>query len=291
MPSVSVIIPTFNRSRRLIRALRSVLKQTFRDYEVILVDDGSNDGTYQALTSYMSLIQYVRQQVNRGVSAARNSGIRRAAAPWIAFLDSDDYWLENKLSVQMEFLKRNPGILACQTEEIWIRDGRRVNPRRKHKKPSGDIFAQSLKLCLVSPSSVVLKRTLLDEIGLFDESLPAAEDYDLWLRISCRYPVHLIDKALVVKEGGHDDQLSRRFIGMDRLRIRAIVKLLRSGTLTPEQRRTAMEELSIKCRIYGEGCIKRGRGREGSFYLSLPGRVSSGEEVLPELIRTQGSEG
>jgi len=284
MPSVSVIIPTFNRSRRLIRALRSVLKQTFRDYEVIVVDDGSSDDTYQALAPYMTMIRYVRQEVNRGVSAARNSGIRRAAAHWIAFLDSDDYWLEDKLSVQIAFLERNPGALACQTEEIWIRDGRRVNPRTRHRKPSGNIFAQSLKLCLVSPSSVMLKSSLLDEIGLFDESLPAAEDYDLWLRISCRYPVYLIDKALVVKEGGHDDQLSRGFMGMDRFRIKAIVKLLESGILTYGQQRAAIEELSIKCRIYGEGCMKRERKREGSFYLSLPVRVENGEEVLSELI-------
>lgn len=291
MPSVSVIIPTFNRSRKLVRALRSVMKQRFRDYEVIVVDDGSSDDTYQALTSYMPMIRYVRQQVNRGVSAARNSGIRRASAPWIAFLDSDDYWLEDKLAVQMEYLERNPGTLACQTEEIWIRDGRRVNPRKKHKKPSGDIFAQSLKLCLVSPSCVMLKRSLLDEIGFFDETLPAAEDYDLWLRISCRYPVYLINKALVVKEGGHEDQLSRGFIGMDRFRIRAIVKLLRSGILTHTQQRRAIGELSIKCRIYGEGCMKRGRKGEGSFYLSLPERVASGEEVFSELPTIPGLEG
>jgi glycosyltransferase involved in cell wall biosynthesis len=291
MPCVSVIIPTFNRSRKIIRALGSVLRQTFRDYEIIVVDDGSIDDTYQALTPYMPMIRYVRHKVNRGVSAARNSGIRRAAAPCIAFLDSDDYWIEEKLSVQMEFIERNQGTLACQTEEIWIRDGRRVNPRKKHRKPSGDIFGQSLKLCLVSPSSVVLKRSLLDEIGLFDENLPAAEDYDLWLRISCRYPVYLIDKALVVKEGGHADQLSRGFIGMDRFRIKAIVKLLESGTLTNAQKRTAMDELSIKCRIYGKGCMKRDRKAEGYFYLSLPERVERGEEVLSDLITIPDSVG
>jgi glycosyltransferase involved in cell wall biosynthesis len=280
MPSVSVIIPTFNRSQKLIRAVRSVLKQTFRDFEVIVVDDGSSDDTYQAMTSYLPMIQYVRKEVNQGVSAARNSGIRRASGPWIAFLDSDDYWLEDKLSIQMKYIEGNPGTLACQTEELWIRDGKRVNPRRRHKKPSGDIFAQSLKLCLVSPSSVALKRSLLDEIGLFDEALPAAEDYDMWLRISCRYPIHLIEKELVVKEGGHDDQLSRRFSGMDRFRILAIVKLMKSGMLTHAQQGEARGELSIKCRIYGEGCMKRGRRQEGSFYLSLTERVASGEDLL-----------
>jgi glycosyltransferase involved in cell wall biosynthesis len=276
MASVSVIIPTFNRSRKLLRALHSVMKQTFRDYEIIVVDDGSNDDTYQALKSCLTMIQYVRKQVNQGVSAARNSGIRRASAPWIAFLDSDDYWLKDKLSVQMQYIERNPGTLVCQTEEIWIRDGRRVNPRTRHKKQSGDIFERSLKLCLVSPSSVMLKRSLFDEIGLFDEMLPVAEDYDMWLRLSCRYPVNLIEKALVVKEGGHKDQLSRAYIGMDRFRIRAIVKLLGSGMLTHEQQRKAIEELSVKCRIYGEGCMKRGRKEEGSFFLCLPERLASG---------------
>jgi len=283
MPTVSVIIPTYNRSRKLIRAVRSVLNQTFKDYEILVVDDGSGDDTYEALTLYMPLIQYIRQPVNRGVSAARNAGIKSAAAPWIALLDSDDYWLKEKLHVQMEFVEQNPGTVACQTEEIWKRNGRRVNPKRRHRKPSGHIFAQSLKLCLVSPSSVILRKSLFDEVGLFNETLPAAEDYDLWLRITCRYPVFLIDKGLVVKEGGHDDQLSRRFIGMDRFRIRAIVKLIQSGILTLDQKRAAIEELSTKCRIYGTGCIKRGRKKEGDFYISLLERITSNEGTLSDI--------
>jgi glycosyltransferase involved in cell wall biosynthesis len=284
MASVSVIIPTYNRSRKLIRALCSVMEQTFSDYEVIVIDDGSTDDTYQALTSYMSMIRYVKKQVNQGVSVARNSGIRRASAPWIAFLDSDDYWLKDKLSVQMKYIEHNPGTLVCQTEELWIRNGRRVNPRTRHKKPSGDIFERSLERCLVSPSSVMMKRSLFDEIGLFDEALPAAEDYDMWLRISCRYQVHLIERELVVKEGGHEDQLSRAYIGMDRFRIRAIVKLVESGLLTDAQKSKAIEELSIKCRIYSGGCMKRGRKEEGSFFLCLPERLARGEELLSELI-------
>jgi glycosyltransferase involved in cell wall biosynthesis len=280
MPMVSVIIPAFDRPRRLVRAIRSILSQTFKDYEIIVVDDGSSEDTEEALDPYMPLIHYIRHHENRGVSAARNTGIRCSTAPWIALLDSDDYWLEDKLCVQMEYLDQNPGAFACQTEEIWIRNGRRVNPKRKHKKPSGDIFARSLALCLVSPSSVILKRSLLEEVGLFDETLPAAEDYDLWLRISCRYPVYLIERKLVVKEGGHDDQLSQRFIGIDRFRIRAIVNLIQSGILTQDQRGGALEELSIKCRIYGEGCIKRGRIEEGWSYLSLPERIVSGRMHL-----------
>jgi glycosyltransferase involved in cell wall biosynthesis len=279
MPEVSVIIPTYNRSQKVARAIQSVLDQSFRDLEIIVVDDGSTDDTNQCLGRFGSSIRYIRQLVNRGVSAARNGGIKRSFAQWIAFLDSDDYWLKDKLDVQMDFVHRNPGAVACQTEEIWIRRGRRVNPKRKHRKPSGDIFRQSLKLCLVSPSSVIIRRTIFDEVGLFDETLQAGEDYDLWLRISCRYPVYLIDRELIVKEGGHTDQLSQRFAGMDRFRIRAIVNLVNSGVLSLDQRRAALEELSVKCKIFGNGCIKRGRKEEGYFYLSLPERIKQKQNI------------
>ncbi len=279
MPEVSIIMPTYNRSQKVVRAVESVLDQSFRDFEIIVVDDGSTDDTCQSLAKFGSSITYIRCPLNRGVSAARNAGVRTASAPWIAFLDSDDYWLRDKLGVQMEFLRRNPEWVACQTEEIWIRRGRRVNPRRKHKKPSGDIFKRSLALCLVSPSSVVVSRELFDEIGLFDETLQAAEDYDLWLRISCRYPIYLIERELVVKEGGHEDQLSRRFTGMDRFRIRSIVNLINSGVLSPGQTAAALEELSVKCRIFGSGCIRRGRREEGYFYLTLPGRMKARKQT------------
>jgi len=280
MPTVSVIIPTFNRSEKVVRAVSSVLNQGFRDFEIIVVDDGSTDNTHEALSKYMSSIKYIRQSDNMGVSAARNRGIKDSTAPWIAFLDSDDYWLNEKLSVQIEFIDQNPNTVACQTEEIWIKNGRRVNPKKRHKKPSGNIFAQSLKLCLVSPSSVIIKRSLFEDVGLFDETLPAAEDFDLWLRISCRHPIYLIDKGLVVKEGGHEDQLSRKFSGMDRFRIKAIAKLIERGILSQDQTSQAMEELSIKCRIYGNGCIKRGKIKEGNFYLSLPKRPNGNGEIL-----------
>ena len=279
MPEVSVIIPTYNRSQKVARAIQSVLDQSFGDLEIIVVDDGSTDDTYQCLDRLRSSITYIRELVNRGVSAARNRGIKSSLAPWIAFLDSDDYWFKDKLQVQMEYLHRNPGSVACQTEEIWIRRGRRVNPKRRHRKPSGDIFKQSLKLCLVSPSSVMVKRALFDEVGLFDETLQAAEDYDLWLRISCRYPVHLIGRALTVKEGGHPDQLSQRFAGMDRFRIRAIVNLINSGVLSSDQIEAALEALSVKCKIFGSGCIKRGRREEGYFYLSLPEKMREKEHI------------
>jgi hypothetical protein len=174
---------------------------------------------------------------------------------------------------------RNPDAVACQTQEIWIRRDKRVNPRKIHEKPSGEIFQRSLRLCLVSPSSVMLKRSVFAEVGLFDETLEAAEDYDLWLRISCRYPIYLIDREYVVKEGGHEDQLSRKHSGMDRFRIKAIVKLINSGVLSADQETATLEELAVKCAIYGNGCMKRGRRKEGYFYLSLPERTKAGEKI------------
>jgi glycosyltransferase involved in cell wall biosynthesis len=279
MTMVSVIIPTFNRARRVVRAITSVLYQTYRDFEIIVVDDGSTDDTYERITPLLSHIKFLTHRKNSGVSTARNTGIRASRSPLIAFLDSDDYWLPEKLAVQVDFFNRYPETLACQTEELWIRNERRINPRKKHQKPSGDIFVPSLKLCLVSPSAVMLRRSLLDEVGLFDPDLPACEDYDLWLRISCLYPIDLIKKPLLCKEGGTPDQLSASYEGMDRFRIKAMAKLIEGNTLNNMQLEQVFRELSLKCTIYGNGCLKRGKKEEGDFYSSLPGRLQRGERV------------
>jgi glycosyltransferase involved in cell wall biosynthesis len=233
------------------------------------VDDGSTDDTQAVLAPLQSRIKIISHPENLGVSAARNTGIRATAAPLIAFLDSDDYWLPEKLAGQVRFFREHPDAVACQTEERWIRQGLRANPKKKHLKRSGDIFEPSLKLCLVSPSAAMVKRSLLEEVGLFDEALPVCEDYDLWLRISCRYPIHLIEQTLVVKEGGSPDQLSGNFRGMDRYRIRAMLKLIQSGRLNERQLPLVMKELAEKCAIYGKGCLKRGKREEGEYYLHL----------------------
>jgi glycosyltransferase involved in cell wall biosynthesis len=271
---VSVIIPTFNRGPKVVRAISTVLYQSFMDYEIIVVDDGSKDDTQSVLAPLQPHIKIISHPENLGVSAARNTGIKATAAPLIAFLDSDDYWLPDKLAVQVHFFREHPDAVACQTEERWIRKGLRANPKKKHAKLSGDIFEPSLKLCLVSPSAAMIKRSLLEEIGLFDETLPVCEDYDLWLRISCRYPIYLVQQTLVVKEGGSPDQLSSNFRGMDRYRIRAMLKLMESGQLNEPQLALVMKELANKCAIYGKGCLRRGKREEGEYYLHLPERVS-----------------
>ena len=282
---VSVIIPTYNREKYIGRAISSVLYQDWDKYEIIVVDDGSTDNTNQIVSFFRDKIIYISHEINKGVSAARNTGIKNAKYPFIAFLDSDDYWLPKKLSYQMEFFINKPDAVACQTQEIWIRKGKRVNPKKKHIKPSGDIFIPSLKLCLVSPSAVMLKKSIFDEVGLFDEDLPVCEDYDLWLRISYKYPVYLIDKPLVVKEGGHNDQLSSRYWGMDRFRIYSLVKLIKNQYLTKEQYEAVIRELEHKCQVYGNGCIKRGKIQEGEFYLNLPQMVKNDSVTLFSKLR------
>ena len=266
-PLVSVIIPTYNRGWIIKEAIDSVLAQDYTEFELIVVDDGSTDHTSDVLDSYGDDIKVLFQK-NKGVSAARNRGIAEASGKFIAFLDSDDLWLPQKLTVQIEFFNQTPDALICQTEEVWIRNGLRVNPKKRHKKPSGMIFNPSLELCLVSPSAVMIQRSLFGRVGKFDETLPACEDYDLWLRISCRFPVHLIDTPLIIKRGGHGDQLSSR-AGLDRFRIKAIEKIIKRGILSDDQYRAAVKTLKKKCDIYAAGCRKRGREEEVRYYTSL----------------------
>lgn len=266
-PQVSVIIPTYNRGRVIKEAIDSVLAQDYTEFELIVVDDGSTDHTSDVLDSYRNVIKVLSQK-NKGVSAARNRGIAEASGKFIAFLDSDDLWLPQKLSTQVEFFNKTPDALICQTEEVWIRNGLRVNPKKRHKKPSGMIFKLSLELCLVSPSAVMIKRSLFDRVGEFDETLPACEDYDLWLRISSRFPIYLVDTPLIIKRGGHDDQLSSR-AGLDKFRIKAIEKIIKSGFLSDDQHQAAVKTLKKKCDIYAAGCRKRGRKEEALYYTSL----------------------
>ena len=266
-PAVSVIIPTYNRAGWVCQAIDSVLAQEYKDFEIIVVDDGSVDDTQMRLFGYKNKIR-VHTQKNKGVSAARNAGISMAGGDLIAFLDSDDLWLPKKLSVQTDFFQKHKDAMICQTEELWIRNGRRVNPKKRHKKLSGMIYEPSLDLCLVSPSAVMIRSVLFDITGNFDESLPACEDYDLWLRISCRFPVYLIDEPQIIKQGGHDDQLSRMPC-LDKFRIRALQKMVNSGCLNAELLKKTLKTIKKKCCIYATGCQKRGRYLEAQKYLNM----------------------
>ena len=279
--AVSVIIPTYNRVDLIGRALRSVYAQSVPPCEVIVVDDGSTDGTGSFVNDRFPDALYVKTD-QRGVSAARNAGIMHSRGEWLAFLDSDDQWLPHKLEVQLRQLQGHTSMRICHTEEIWIRNGRRVNPARKHAKKGGWIFHACLPLCAMSPSSILIHRSVFERVGLFDEALPACEDYDLWLRITARYPVLFVDEPLILKYGGHADQLSRRHWGMDRFRIRALEKVLIAGVLDRECERAARDMLLRKARIYLEGARKRGRLDDVDHYEALCRRYSKEQMNSPE---------
>ena len=274
LPLVSAIIPTFNRAQALEKAVASVLAQSWPNLEIIVVDDGSTDNSADLLYDrYGSRIRLLRLPCNRGVSYARNRGIELSRGSFIAFLDSDDLWQPEKIERQLAFMQADPDILISQTDEIWIRNGKRVNPCKHHQKPSGSIFSECLPLCVVSPSAVMMRRRFFAEIGLFDENLPACEDYDLWLRAACRYPIPLLAEKLVVKYGGHADQLSRTIPALDLYRIRSLLKLVGGGLLTSSQKTLALATLERKSEIYLNGCRKRGRIEE----------VAAVEKLLNEL--------
>jgi glycosyltransferase involved in cell wall biosynthesis len=268
MPSlVSAIIPTYNRASMVTEAVNSVLAQSYRNFELIVVDDGSTDDTAGALASYGDALRFW-SQARSGVAAARNTGVRISRGEYLAFLDSDDLWLANKLAVQTAFMEQNRRVEICQTEEVWIRRGIRVNPKATHRKPSGDIFRRSLERCLVSPSAVMMTRRLFESAGGFDDAFWVCEDYDLWLRIAVDHEVPLITKPLVVKRGGHADQLSRSEWGMDRFRVVTLIKLLRSG-LEGAKRHWVLDELRRKIAILSAGARKRGRKKEALAYERL----------------------
>ena len=252
---VSAVIPTYNRAQFVREAIDSVLQQDYVDVELIVVDDGSRDGTATVVAEFGPAVRYLWQE-NRGVSAARNRGVALSTGDLIAFLDSDDLWAPRKVSAQVAYFEAHPDAQACHTDEVWIRRGVRVNERHIHRKQGGWQFVASLPRCLISPSAVMMRRGLWELLGGFDESLPACEDYDLWLRLTAVTPVGFLPDRLVTKRGGHADQLSRTTPALDRYRIRALEKAL-ATRLSAEHRRAVLEQLVAKCRIVAQGARKR----------------------------------
>jgi len=271
---LSVIIPTHNRASLLKEAIQSVLDQDhFRDpshtseFELIVVDDGSSDNTKEIVDTFKGAVHYFYQN-QRGVSAARNQGLKMSQGEFIAFLDSDDLWMKNKLSVQMSYMRALPKTMVCYTDEIWMRNGMFVNPKKKHRKYSGWIFDKVLPICLLSLSSAIFRREVFEEVGNFDETLPACEDYDLGIRAALKFPIPLIRSSLIVKRGGHADQLSKKFWGMDRFRVRSLVKALQLD-LTQEQESLVRREIVKKSSILVKGFQNRKRLDEVRKYQAL----------------------
>ncbi len=307
---VSIIIPTYNRRELVCEAVDSVLAQSFGDFELIIVDDGSIDGTGEAIRSKSDArIDYVEIRHSGCPGLVRNRGVDRAIAPLIAFLDSDDLWEPDKLAVQinsLNSLRRSGSVQAegnsddaagsdasgkdtprhappparphiprlIHTRERWIRNGKEISQKSQRHRRSGWIFDDSLRKCVIGPSTVIMERWLFEEIGGFREDIQIAEDYELWLRITAREPVAYIDRPLTTKRAGHGDQLSEKYGRIELFRLRALRDLIDSGYFEKHARvanaeRTACQELIRKCRIYAAGARKRGRTAESEEYLDL----------------------
>ena len=224
MIEVSVIIPTYNRYTLLKRAVASLYKQTYKPKEIIVVDDGSTDKTAQIQQDFPKIIYLY--QPNRGVSSARNLGIKNAKCEWIAFLDSDDEFHPHKLQKQVELHITHPKVLFSYTAERWIRNAQEVKIPKKYRKIGKDVFKENLSYCNIAPSSVMVHKRVLEDVGLFDESLEVCEDYDMWLRIAQKYEMKLLNEKLINKHAGHGEQLGFRK-DMDKVRIKVLEKLVK----------------------------------------------------------------
>jgi glycosyltransferase involved in cell wall biosynthesis len=273
--TVSVLIPTYNRAGVLKRAIDSVLSQTYEELECIVIDDASTDETSRLLKSYSDQrLKVVKHEKNWGVSKARNSGFEVSKGEWVALLDSDDEWLPERLERQLAFAKERPEIPLIHGEELWVRNGKRVNPKKIHQKSGGNIFKRCLHLCLISPSATIMKRSLYEEMGGFREDYPVCEDYELWLRVTARYEVGFIPDPIITKYGGHDDQLSSKYKAMDFWRVKAMDEVFRNSdfSLNQDQKDELKEVLLRKCDILKAGYLKHNNLENLPFIEELQAR-------------------
>lgn len=246
MPRVSVVIPTYNSAAFLEEAIQSVLGQTYSDFEVVVIDDGSTDGTEYVVRSFGDRVSYLKQD-NRGVSAARNHGIHKSQGNYVAFLDSDDFWLPGKLAEQIPLLDRDAELGLVYSD--W-----RVTSEKGVLEPSylsnlapasGYVFDELVRSGFILTSGTVVRRSCLDDVGDFDETLSIAQDYDLWLRICYRWKIALVNKPLVIKRSW-DGSLSSNLPKTAAERIVSFEKALKNyPDMTPPSRRRVRRQLAI----------------------------------------------
>ena len=251
---VDIIIPSYNRKQLLKRAVSSIYSQSYTNWSLFIVDDGSTDGTSEE--DYGEKSQVFKLDQNKGVSYARNYGIKQGQAKWIAFLDSDDEWKEDKLEKQINYALKNLTCSLIHCNEIWIKNGKLLEQKAKHKKQAGRIFIPCVDLCCISPSSVLIKREVFNTIGFFKEDFPVCEDYDFWLRYTSKYSVGFLDEPLLVKYGGHLDQLSQKYFAMDYWRVKALLPFLKDKNLSLEERQKVRQTLLKKTGILLKGYKK-----------------------------------
>ena len=245
---ISAIIPTYNRAEFILKAVKSIQNQSLSVGEIIVVDDGSTDNTKELLEN--ENITYIYQE-NKGVSSARNRGIKEAKYEWLAFLDSDDLWHKNKIEEQVALHVNSPELKASFTDELWVRNNKTIN-KKKHLQKEEPTFLNSLRTCKIGTSTFFVHKSIFDEAGLFDETLKVCEDYDLWLRILKKHTIKLINKELTTKQAGHENQLSFTTPLIDKYRVIALKKHINS-----KYKGDILKEIEYKETILKNGAKKR----------------------------------
>lgn len=228
MQKVSVIIPVYNRTFSIRDAVESVLIQSIKPSEIIVIDDGSSFNMEKYLKNYLSHIKLITLKENKGVSAARNEGIKAANGEYISFLDSDDLFLPKKLEYQIKFMQEN-NYLVSHTDEFWFRKGKWINQGKTNKRYGGYILDKILDKCRISPSSLIVHKSVFDEAGMFDEDLRVCEDYELSLRIALKYKVGYLEKKLIIKRAIEENSLSAGIKHIEYIRYGILEKLYRNN--------------------------------------------------------------
>ncbi len=196
MPKISVIIPTYNRAHIVCETIDSVLAQTYKNYEIIVVDDGSEDNTKEILKKYGEKIIYIYQK-NKGLPAARNTGIKHMKGEYAAFVDSDDLFLPTKLEEQMNVFDQNPEIAVVSTMAELIDDDAHKLAGYKPQAFNSCDFKGILESNFVVMSSTIVKKNVLLAVDMFDETLKTCEDWDIWIRILAEYKLYYLEKPLL----------------------------------------------------------------------------------------------
>lgn len=273
--TISVVIPTYNRLPFLLTALASVFAQSHLPDEVIVIDDGSQYTklSMQALQSTAPIpLTYVSVPHCGKPSRLRNRGCELAQGDLIAFLDDDDIWLPRKLE-RHHALHSATHVRFSHSREIWVRNGCPISqPPAMHQR-SGDLFLSTLHKCIIGPSTMVMERTLFQELGGFNETLEIAEDYEFSIRASLRCSIYYIDEPLIFKIGGHASQLSERYEYIELFRIEALRHVLATVPLTHFQRKSIQDSLVDKYHIWAQGCEKRGKTHEARHYRRLARQI------------------
>ena len=279
---VSVIIPVYNRTSLLLESVTSVVNQSFKDFELIIADDCSEENIKAAVSKIPGIsgitLKWVCPEKHSGMAGkVRNLGVDASLSEYIAFLDSDDVWEKDKLKNQYSFMQKpeNKNIRISHTREKWLRGEKTVSQKSQKHKREGDIFEDALWKCIIGPSTVMMEKSLFYEAGGFREDLEVAEDYELWLKITDHEKIGYIDEMLTVKRAGDWDQLSEKYGQIEIFRIDALHSLLKQGYFKGEKKISAATVFSKKCRIYAEGCRKRGKTDEARHYEILSERYQN----------------